>query len=194
MSLDKIKEKIISSAKEKGEEIIKEAEAQIQKELEDYKNTLQKEYLAKLEEGKKKIDESIEKLRTTNTLKLERNTLFKKKELLDKFFASLKENILKDEKAYLEFLSNLIKKDAEENSTVYLNSADLKKFGKEIESFIHKNLKGKNVTLSKEPVNIDGGCIIKTQNYEIDDSIDEIISSFRESHEIEIAKEIFGNE
>ncbi|MEF3244921.1 MAG: V-type ATP synthase subunit E [Caldisericaceae bacterium] len=194
MSLDKIKEKIISSSQKQAEEIINKAKSDIENELNNFENSLRKEFASKFEEEKKLIDDEIVKLRISHNLKVEKEINLLKNKIIEKFFSVLKEKILSDENLYLSLITRLIEKDAPNNSVVYINEKDFNLFGKKIKSFIDERLKDKNVKLSKTTVEISGGCIIKTENYEVNDSIDEIINTFKERKDIEVAREIFSNE
>ena len=194
MSIDIVREKIISSAKSKAEEMKKKAQEEIDAELKKFEQTLEYEFNEKLAEKRKEIDEEIKREKSVELLKLDREKLFKKKEIMDKFFSSLFAELKKNEEKYLAFILGLIKRDAVQDSTVYLNEEDYKKFGQKVKDYINRQFKGKNVTLSNSFVNIKGGCIIRAASFEVDDSLESIVADFRAAHEIEIAGELFGNE
>ncbi len=194
MSLDIIREKIISSAKSKAEEMKRKAREEIDIELKKFEQALQDELNEKLTEKKKEIEEEIKREKSVELLKLEREKLFKKKEIMDNFFSSLFAELKKNEEKYLAFILGLIKRDAVQDSTIYLNEEDYKEFGQKVNEFISRQFKGKNVTLSNSFVNIKGGCIIRAASFEVDDSLESIVADFRAAHEIEIAGELFGNE
>ena len=89
---------------------------------------------------------------------------------------------------------SLIKRDAVQNSIIFLNEEDYKNIGDKVKDFISKQLKNKNIALADTFADINGGCIIKTTDFEIDDSVESIINDFKEAKEIEIAGELFSNE
>ncbi|MBP8613032.1 MAG: hypothetical protein KBI30_03450 [Candidatus Atribacteria bacterium] len=194
MSIDIVREKIISSAKSKAEEMKKKAQEEIDAELKKFEQTLEYEFNEKLAEKRKEIDEEIKREKSVELLKLDREKLFKKKEIMDKFFSLLFEEIKKDEKKYLAFMLSLIKRDAVQNSIIFLNEEDYKNIGDKVKDFISKQLKNKNIALADTFADINGGCIIKTTDFEIDDSVESIINDFKEAKEIEIAGELFSNE
>ena len=194
MSIDIVGEKIISSAKSKAEEMKKKAQEEIDAELKKFEQTLEYEFNEKLAEKRKEIDEEIKREKSVELLKLDREKLFKKKEIMDKFFSLLFEEIKKDEKKYLAFMLSLIKRDAVQNSIIFLNEEDYKNIGDKVKDFISKQLKNKNIALADTFADINGGCIIKTTDFEIDDSVESIINDFKEAKEIEIAGELFSNE
>ncbi|GEM_PF-1254075 len=193
MSLDKIKEKIISSSQKQAEEMINKAKSDIENELNNFENSLKKEFASKFEREKKLIDDEIVKLRISHNLQTEKEINLLKNKIIERFFSVLKEKILSDDNLYLSLITKLIEKDAPNGSVVYINEKDFNLFGKKIKSFIDERLKGKNVKLSNTPVEISGGCVIKTENYEVNDSLDEIINTLKEEKEIEVAREIFSN-
>ncbi|MGC8690332.1 MAG: V-type ATP synthase subunit E family protein [Caldisericum sp.] len=192
MGIEKIKDLIINSAKKKVEEMIETAKRDLEEEFSKFKKQLDEEYQARLERLKKEIDEEFDRAKVIEISKIEKKKLLKKKEILDEFFEHLKSMMMKDEKSYKKMLITLLKRDVVDGSTVYLNGDDLKKFGKDFEKLIYQDLKLNDVKIEESPINIKGGLIIKSPNFEIDDSIDELVDSFREEKEIEIAKEIFG--
>lgn len=49
----------------------------------------------------------------------------------------------KDEKKYLAFMLSLIKRDAVQNSIIFLNEEDYKNIGDKVKDFISKQLKQK---------------------------------------------------
>jgi len=84
-----------------------------------FEQTLEYEFNEKLAEKRKEIDEEIKREKSVELLKLDREKLFKKKEIMDKFFSLLFEEIKKDEKKYLAFMLSLIKRDAVQNSIIF---------------------------------------------------------------------------
>jgi vacuolar-type H+-ATPase subunit E/Vma4 len=192
MGIEKVRDLIIDSAKKKADKMIEAAKIELENELKEFEKTLNEEYEIKLNKAKKEIDEEIAREKTVEIPKIAKEKLLRKKKMLDEFFEKLKGELLKDEKSYLKLLFNALKNDLVDYATIYLNENDLKKFRKEIEKFVAHELKLKNVKVADSPIDIDGGVIIKTESYEVDDSLDSIINAFREEKEIEIAKEIFG--
>ena len=72
MSLDIIREKIISSAKSKAEEMKRKAREEFDIELKKFEQALQDELNEKLTEKKKEIEEEIKREKSVELLKLER--------------------------------------------------------------------------------------------------------------------------
>jgi len=97
----------------------KKAQEEIDAELKKFEQTLEYEFNEKLAEKRKEIDEEIKREKSVELLKLDREKLFKKKEIMDKFFSLLFEEIKKDEKKYLAFMLSLIKRDAVQNSIIF---------------------------------------------------------------------------
>lgn len=192
MSIERIKDLIIDSAKKKADEIIEATKKDLEKELNEFKDSLNEEYKVRLEKSKKEVDEEVSRIKAVEISKIEKERLLKKKKILDEFFEKLKSTLIEDEKSYLNFLLSLLRRDLVDGATISLNSNDLKKYKKELEKFVVHELKLKDVKISNEPIDIFGGVVIRTSIFEVDDSIDAIVNAFREEKEIEIAKEIFG--
>jgi len=66
---------------------------------------------------------------------------------MDNFFSSLFAELKKNEEKYLAFILGLIKRDAVQDSTVYLNEEDYKKFGQKVKIISTGNLKVKCYTI-----------------------------------------------
>jgi len=192
MSLDRVKEIILSSAREKAEKILGETKSEVEDKLTSFKKRLEEEYNAKLLREKKEIEEEADRIRATEIMKLEKEKLVKKREILDAFFEELKQSIRSHKEFYFDLMCKLLTRDLVAHSTVFLSRNDMEMKDK-IYHFIVEVLGMEDAKISNDFIGISGGFIIKTPDFEIDDSLDTLIAEFREKHEIEIAKELFAD-
>jgi len=114
---------------------------------------------------------------------LERILLEEKRTLLDALFLQVEDQISSIKKdLYLNFVKKLILRDAPiGESILFVNKRDYK--------FFQKSKRG--IKLSKKTIDIKGGCILKGNEIEVDDSISSLVGELREEEEIVVAKELF---
>lgn len=193
MGIEDIQKRIIEEAIKKASSIMKEEESNLKNELESFRQ----EELDRIKREKDNIINSLndEFKRKIESLKLESDNrvLAEKRKLLDDFYEKILQKILTlDKDRYINFIKHLIDRDVpkNENSVIFLSESDLKRFRKDIEKYVSERYSGK-VSISKSPVKIKGGILIKSSYYEIDDSVESIISEVREKSEIEYAKKLF---
>jgi vacuolar-type H+-ATPase subunit E/Vma4 len=194
MSLDKVHARIIEKANLEASKIIEEAKADIDKEIENFR----KEQELKFEEAKKKffidLGNQLKVKLDVERINLERADLIEEREILEALFRKVEEELLSiNSDQYFKFLSSLLKKDIPAGkSTIFLNKKDLEAYGKKLSNLLKKELgKNKGSVISEQNVDIKGGCIIKSEEVEINDSIEVILEDLKEKYEIEISKELF---
>jgi V/A-type H+-transporting ATPase subunit E len=192
MSFERIRERIIKEAEDKASEIVENERQRLSSSLELFKEEETSKFEKLKLDREKLLEYDLKKKIDVVKLESKRKILSEKRILLDAFFKKVEENIVNVSKdQYLLFIKKLIIKDAPKvNAFVFLNMKDLERFKKELEEFLKQEFKG-SLKLSKEPADIKGGVIIKSEEFEIDDSIEAIIEEFKENNEIEIAKALF---
>ncbi len=192
MSFERIRERIIKEAEDKASEIVENERQRLSSSLELFKEEETLKFKKLKLDREKLLEYDLKKKIDVAKLESKRKILSEKRILLDAFFKKVEENIVNVSKdQYLLFIKKLIIKDAPKvNAFVFLNMKDLERFKKELEEFLKQEFKG-SLKLSKEPADIKGGVIIKSEEFEIDDSIEAIIEEFKENNEIEIAKALF---
>lgn len=192
MSFERIRERIIKEAEDKASEIVENERQRLSSSLELFKEEETSKFEKLKLDREKLLEYDLKKKIDVAKLESKRKILSEKRILLDAFFKKVEENIVNVSKdQYLLFIKKLIIRDAPKvNAFVFLNMKDLERFKKELEEFLKQEFKG-SLKLSKEPADIKGGVIIKSEEFEIDDSIEAIIEEFKENNEIEIAKALF---
>lgn len=193
MSLDRIRERIINKAKDSASKLLEEERQRLQKEKENFLNIKKVEFEEKEKRTREELEFEFKTKFNLEKMNFERMLLEEKRKIIDELFLKIEQDFLQmDEKEYLNFLKKIIKRDAPSGtSVVYLNNADRRRFGKAVDDFLKKELEDRHCTLSKETVDIKGGCIIKGEDVQFDNSLDSLIRDLRDNYEIEISKRFF---
>ncbi len=197
MSIDKVKEKILLKAEKEAEEILSRAKAEIEKEKNIFLEEKRKEFDERFEKAVRKIENELKRKIDQEKLLADRKILEVKRKFIDDVFERVMEKLTSMKKDdYLKFLENLIVKDAPVGeSEIILNEKDKKLFSKSLIERINKKIgKERKVKLSNKIAEIKGGCIIRGNEVEIDDSFETLVNDERERSEIETAKQLFGDE
>lgn len=197
MSIDKVKEKILQKAEKEAEEILSRAKEEIEKEKALFLKEKQAELEERLEKASREIEDEIRKKIDREKLLAEREILAVKRKFIDETFNLTTQKFLSmDKKSYLKFLENLILKDAPPGkSELVLNKRDRELFDEKLLKSINRKLgKERTIALSGRTAEIKGGCVIRGNEVEIDDSLETLINDEREHSEIEIVKKLFGEE
>ena len=194
MSIEKLEKRIVDKYQREADLFLEEEKKKIEQELEQFKKQKKEafeiafqKFLSDLEKEKQREIDQV-------TLDMERKLLEKKRNILDNLFLQVEEQIVSlDKEVYVDFLKKLIIRDVPlGKSTLFVNKRDHKFFNKKLIDKINKELgENKSIELSPETVNIKGGCIIKSSEVEIDDSIHSLVEELRERIEIDVAKELF---
>ena len=197
MSIEKVEERIINKGKKEAEIFLSEEKAKIDKEKKLFDVSKKEEFEKKRKEALLKIENEAKRKADRRKLEADREILSKKREMIDELFeAAIKKLSSLDLKTYKKFVEGLILKDAPKGkSIVMVNKKDISLFTDSILSSLNKKLgKDREISLSSKTVNIKGGCILKGNEIEIDDSIETLLSDEREQDEISIANDLFGED
>ncbi len=194
MSIEKLEKRIVDKYQREADLFLEEEKKKIEQELEQFKKQKKEafeiafqKFLSDLEKEKQREIDQV-------TLDMERKLLEKKRDILDNLFLQVEEEIVSlDKEAYVDFLKKLIIRDAPlGKSTLFVNKRDHRFFNKKLIDKINKELgEDRSIELSSETIDIKGGCIIKSSEVEIDDSIHSLVEELRERIEIDVAKELF---
>jgi len=187
---------IINLGKQKAEAIENEIISEANLEAENILKRNQKTNQDKLKAHKTQLERMSK-----------REILFKKKELIDQLFLVALERLqnLKDEELFKYVLEHIKLERLTGNEIVRVNKTDysryLSVFSTEKPSDLvtldklNKELgSGYNLKLSKQPVEINGGFILESENYDIDLSFVSVLNIIKESNETELANILFNEE
>ncbi len=195
MEIEKITESILKEAKEKAQDIIKEAENTAEKEYADF--------IEKINKKKKEIDEYAhksgeeEKKRLVSLYNLEKRMAFvrEKNVIVNKLFLEM-ENKLKtlDKEKYLKWMSSLLDEIAFTGEEIIVLDRNDKYMDAE---FLKKYAAQKSVKfrLAKEKEDLGGGgFVVKKGNVEFNSSFNVLLQEIKDSFYSYIGKELFGEE
>jgi vacuolar-type H+-ATPase subunit E/Vma4 len=197
MSIERVKERILSKSKREAEAFLSSEKEKIEKEKEHFANQKKAEFEEKLKNALSKIENERNRELDQKELELDRKILSKKRAMIDELFEiALHKLSTLDKNKYKKFIESLILKDAPKGkSLIMVNKEDLSLFDDNFILNLNKKIgKGREISLSSETVSIKGGCIIRGNEVEIDDSIESLIADERESKEMSIAKSLFGED
>jgi V/A-type H+-transporting ATPase subunit E len=192
MSIEKVKERIIESAKAKAEQIVSEEEKRLEPLMQSFLENARSEFKTNVDKSFLEIDRELKRKVEFETLGIERAILLEKTKILDSLFDSVLNRLLNvHSDKYYDFLCNLIKRDAiNDGCEIFMNEKDFNRFSKKLSEFVKKEF-GKSITIAGTFANIKGGCIIKGKEVEFDDSFETIVQEIRDSSEIRISQSLF---
>ncbi len=194
MSLERIKTQLLEDARKEAQSVIEAAEKGLKLRLDREESSLKREIEDRLEtlkrESRKENERTLSLLKSSNNKKL----LEMKNRVVDRVLEEAMSNILSlSKQEYLALLEGWLKGlNIEERAEVMLSSKDLRGVGPELVRNANESC-GKNIFfLATSVVNIKGGFIVKTKNFEIDRSLECIASHLREEPILEVAEKLFG--
>ena len=180
MSIERIRNYIIENAKKEAEQLIKTAEEQFRNETVSAKLSLEKKYQEILQSDEEYIRADMKSFlgRLKSDCKME--LLEVKNRVIDSVLESAISRIqsLPDDE-YLALIGKWLAKATDNlEGELFVSVADLKRIPSNFIDDLNRSRKAK-VCLSKIAVDVKGGFILKTRNYEIDYSLDTIVENLR---------------
>ncbi len=199
MSLNRIKDTILSDARKEAERIIKEADECIREKLIHEKTkieeALREKYIKlnkKLEEGK---NMELTKQRTNYRMEL----LGIKNNIIEEIFKKAVDKFISDEEYWCTMKRWL--KDINETGRIFVNARDSSRLNQEFINKIsreneltrpNKHSERDGLVVDKKNIDVKGGFILKAVRFEIDRTLDTILSNLRVELTPLIAKKMFG--
>ncbi|MCF7955154.1 MAG: V-type ATP synthase subunit E [Phycisphaerae bacterium] len=197
MNAEQVIEKILSEAQTQADVITSEARAkaadaqsELEKKLADYR---QETAIIAENAGKERKEQMLASAR----MRLQKEILTAKCELLDEAFAKAVEHI-KDlsDSEYLGLIENLMAKAVETGGEEVIIGKDETRitdaFIKQVNRKLGTGFKG-NLLLANERANISGGFILRRGKVQINVSTEVLVAQAREKLEMELAEELFSN-
>jgi V/A-type H+-transporting ATPase subunit E len=198
MSIENILKRIEEETAAAVGEIISEAESEAEKIREDY-TAEAGELKVKLErQARTKAEEEQRRLLVNEELRLRKELLKRKREILDALYveaAKRIESLERDE--YLELMKMMIQRRAtsfEEEIVVPEDQREI--FGKEFLDSLNKTAGGKKgaISISDEPGDFSWGVILREGKRSVDLTLDVLIAQLRDRIEPDIAAVLFADE
>jgi len=181
---------IIEDGKAQAEKILADAEAKRDEIIENA--SLQAENNAKeIELAASKKAQGLKNIASSNASLVSRNTVLKaKREEIDKTIDGMREYILSlEDGKYFDLLYRMARSVSVDGGEILLNKSDLNRLPSDFEKMMEKS--GVKAAVSKNPVDIAGGFILKNGSIEINCSVDAVIEDRRNDIEDYINESIF---
>lgn len=194
MPLERIKTHILEDAHKEAERLLKSAQEDLELKISRARASLQKEVERRLETLKKELQREKERFLFRLQANYNMELLRLKNEIIDGVFQDALEHILSlPEQDYLALLEGWLKKtEIPAKSELRLCERDLRRIGPELVRRINESAKKELLLLSDSPVDIKGGFILGTKNFEIDRGLDTLLSHLREECTPFVAAQLFG--
>ena len=180
MSIERIRNYIIENAKKEAEQLIKTAEEQFRNETVSAKLSLEKKYQEMLQADEEHLREDMKRLLGKLKSDCKMELLEVKNRVIDGVMerAICRIQSLPDDE-YLALIGKWLAKATDNlEGELFVSVADLKRIPSNFIDDLNRSRKAK-VCLSKIAVDVKGGFILKTRNYEIDYSLDTIVENLR---------------
>ncbi len=192
MSIEKITAKIISDAESQAKETLDQANASKEKILAEAKAQAD-EILARSEEtGRSDKEKLIDRRKAVADIDGRKVALEEKQKLIGACFDQAVASISSMEpKAYVEFLTRLVKSTGETEGELILNKKDREAIGKKLIQSVAKALPKSNIALSRETRDIRGGFLLKKGSVYINGTVEALVDEGREELTGEVAARLF---
>ncbi len=194
VSLERIKTRLLEDARKEAERLIEAAENGIRLKLDQEELSLKREVEGRLETLRRELREENE--RTLSRLKsgYDRQLLELKNKVIDRVLEEAMGNILSlSKQEYLALLEGWLKGlNIKEKAEVMLPNKDLRGVGPELVRMANESCGSDIFFLATSAVNIQGGFIVKTKNFEIDRSLECEANHLREEPILDVAEKLFG--
>ena len=180
MSIERIRNYIIENAQKEAEQHIKTAEEQFRNETESAKRTLEKKYQEMLHADEKRLMEDMKRFLGKLKSDCKMGLLEVKNKVIDSVLEHAISRIQSlPDSDYLTLMVKWLAKAPDNlEGELFVRVADLKRIPSNFIDDLNRNRKAK-VCLSKNAVDVKGGFILKTRNYEIDYALDTIAKNLR---------------
>ena len=183
MATNEIIEKILSKAREKGEEDFKIAQQKYKELLKQKESKLKAEYTEKLKSEKKRIAEKHQQKISALRLKEKNKLQALKRSLLNKVYDEAWALAVSD-KYYSNYLEKELKNNAEKEDFIIISAREQTFFEKKYKDLLTKY----NVKIAKEMGKFRAGFIIPRGSVRLNCTLDEAFKAIIEKNEIDFAK------
>lgn len=197
MGIEKINERILEEAQDEKNAILEEANARAL-DIKARSDQKAEEVRRALREKFRKIGEEEErKILSISQLELRKSLLAEKQALIDEVFEKSKEKLQKlpSETYQKLILQMLVRSAVTGDEEILISKADRGKITPELVTMANNNLKKSgakgNLKLSDETRTMIGGFVLKSKDFEINNTFDALIKGQREELETKIAKILF---
>ncbi|MCB7129580.1 MAG: V-type ATP synthase subunit E [Candidatus Brocadiales bacterium] len=194
MTLERINARLLEDARKEAERLVEVAGHGIKLKL-DREKQLQKERLEKrLETLRKELEEEKGGNRSLLNARYKKQILESKNNIIDRLFQEAADSVLSlDRQEYLALLEEWLDRlSIDEKAELALSSKDLRGIGPELVRKANDSCSEDVLFLATSAADIKGGFILKTKTFEIDRSLECVLSQLREDPISEVVEKLFG--
>lgn len=195
MSLQKIKDTILSDAKKDAGKIIEEARERVLAKLIQEKTKAEETLNEKYAIFEKTLEDEMNRALSMQRTDHKMDVLRIKNSMIEEVFTRAVDKFISDNE-YWNAMKRWLR-SVSGPGRIFVNARDQDRINKELfnSEAGEDGLKGHNdgLVVEKESANIKGGFILKTPKYEIDHTLETIMSSLKTEIAPLIARELFAN-
>ena len=188
MSLERIKDTIISDARKEVESIIENAKERLREMIVREKIKLEELLEEKYAKVSKKLEEDKNRELTSQRTNYKMKILDIKNNMIEDVFEKASDKFVSNNEEYKRIMERWFQ-GINGPGCIHVNSRDFVHINQGI---IGKNLKKNKLEVDREVIDIKGGFILKTAKYEVDHTLDSILGNLRIELTPIIARELFG--
>lgn len=183
----KLINKILNDGKRKADSVLKKAEKEATKILDEAKQKEADFVKQQIKEEKQKNQQQLEFLDSLNGLEKNKNVLKAKAEIIDEVFASVLHQLQSLKAAeYTKFLNGVLSNAKTGDSLIISSRKGEKEKISKLPIF-----KTKKLSIQKQDDNITGGLIIVGKLYDLDFSFESLVKEKQENSLIKVARFLF---
>ena len=180
MSIERIRNYLVENAQKEAEQIIKTAEEQFRTQVEATKLSMEKQYLEMLHAEEERLKENMKRTLITSKREYKMKLLEAKNSVIDDVLARAIDRIqLLPDKDYLTLIGKwMINIPDHLEGQLFVNARDSKRITDVFINDINQNRKAR-INLNTTAIEIKGGFVLKTKQYEIDYTLDTLVRNLR---------------
>lgn len=193
MTVERIREAIISEAREEAEQIESEARSRREKRLEEAKQKLEEEFQHRFEEARRKVERRCERRVLQKRSERNLDLLRKRNQILDDLFDRAADQVrqLPDEQ-YRDLIASWMEEvPADLSGQVICHEEEEERIRPMVESLNEDRDEGATLELVPGDRPEGGGVIFHTEKYEIDMSVGTRVADLRDRLAPEVAEMVF---
>ena len=182
-------EKILAQAEELCAKTLEDAEQKAASVLQRSAEQIESKKAAAEQKATEDAAEILRRRKSVADLEVRKYQLTVKQQLMDTAFRKAHQSVLEmDDKTYLQLISKLLIKYAENGETLTVGKKDAKRI---TQDFVDKTVKNKKITVSSLQGDFDGGFVLSGNGYDKNLTLKVLLESVRSELEPKIAAVLF---
>lgn len=194
MSLERVKAQILEDARKEAEALIRTAREGLQNKLERARLSLREDLEERLTLLSRELQEEKRRALSNLQASYDLELLSLKNHIIDRLLGQALDRILSLPRGeYLTLLESWLRNtNIREKAELRLSSRDMKDIGPELVKKINESVQADLLHLSTSPIDIRGGFVLVTKDFEVDRSLDTLLRHLREELAPVVAEKLFG--